>query len=135
MTVGATVAGIGIALLTRVEADGSYVADVLPGIIVFGLGLSALVAPLTAAVLESLGQKRAGLASGVNNAVARLGGLSATAVVPLAAGMGGLENLAGPALASGYGRGMWISAALCVIGGAICWFTVRGPGRPETENT
>lgn len=126
MSVGAIVAGAGLALLTRATPDGSYVTEVLPGIIVFGLGLSSLVAPLTSAVLESLGPQRAGLASGINNAVARLAGLIATAAIPLAAGLGGLQQLGGEPLAEGFRRAMWISGALCALGGVVSWMTVRG---------
>src|SRR5207249_3781828 len=125
MTAGALVASVGLALLTRLRPGGSYLTNVLPAILVFGLGLSSLVAPLTAAVLTSLGPSRAGLASGVNNAVARLAGLIATAVVPLAAGLGGLEQLTGAPLATGFRRAMWIAAALCTAGAAISWVTVR----------
>lgn len=125
MTFGAIVAGAGLALLVRMDADASYVTHVLPGIIVFGLGLTALVAPLTSAVLASLGKERAGLASGTNNAVARLAGLVATAAIPLAAGLGGMENPSGAPLLAGFRTAMWISAALCALGGAVSWLTIR----------
>lgn len=129
MSVGAVTAGIGVALFARVHAGGSYVTDVLPGAVVFGLGLSAVVAPLTASVLEALGQSRAGLASGINNAVARLAGLIAVAAIPLAAGLGGLDQLQGAPLEAGFRRAMWICAALCCVGGAVSWLTVRGSRR------
>jgi EmrB/QacA subfamily drug resistance transporter len=124
MSLGALTAGVGLSLLTRVGAGASYVSDVLPGIVVFGLGLTALVAPLTSAVLISLGKTRAGLASGVNNAVARLAGLIATAAIPLAAGMGGLEQVSGQSLADGFRRAMWICAALCAVGALGSWWTI-----------
>jgi EmrB/QacA subfamily drug resistance transporter len=80
MCVGPIVGGIGLLLLTRVDANASYVADVLPGVILFGLGLSATVAPLTATALNSVAENRVGVASGINNAVARVAGVLAIAV-------------------------------------------------------
>jgi EmrB/QacA subfamily drug resistance transporter len=81
MCVGPIVGGIGLWLLTRVGSDPNYVADVLPGVIVFGLGLSATVAPLTATALNSVAEHRVGVASGINNAVSRVAGLLAIAVL------------------------------------------------------
>jgi EmrB/QacA subfamily drug resistance transporter len=80
MCVGPIVGGIGLMLITRVNADASYVADVLPGVIVFGLGLSATVAPLTATALNSVAEHRVGVASGINNAVSRIAGVLAIAI-------------------------------------------------------
>jgi EmrB/QacA subfamily drug resistance transporter len=81
MCVGPIVGGIGLLLLTRVGGDPNYVTDVLPGVIVFGLGLSATVAPLTATALNSVAEHRVGVASGINNAVSRVAGLLAIAVL------------------------------------------------------
>ena len=81
MAAGPTVAGLGLLLLLRVDAAGSYVADVLPGVLIFSLGLAATVAPLTATVLESVDERRVGIASGVNNGIARVAGLLAIAVL------------------------------------------------------
>jgi EmrB/QacA subfamily drug resistance transporter len=80
MCVGPIVGGIGLMLITRVDANASYVTDVLPGVIVFGLGLSATVAPLTATALNSVAENRVGVASGINNAVSRIAGVLAIAV-------------------------------------------------------
>jgi EmrB/QacA subfamily drug resistance transporter len=81
MCVGPIIGGIGLLLLTRVGSDPSYVTDVLPGILVFGLGLSATVAPLTATALNSVAEHRVGVASGINNAVSRIAGVLAIAVL------------------------------------------------------
>jgi EmrB/QacA subfamily drug resistance transporter len=81
MGVGPVVAGMGLLLLLRVDAGGRYLEDVLPGVLVFGLGLSATVAPLTATVLSDADPHHSGVASGVNNAIARVAGLLAIAVV------------------------------------------------------
>jgi EmrB/QacA subfamily drug resistance transporter len=81
MTVGPIVGGLGLLLMLRVGADADYLADVLPAVLVFGLGLSATVAPLTATVLDSVPERRVGIASGVNNGVSRVAGLLAIAVL------------------------------------------------------
>ena len=79
MTAGPIVGGLGLLLLLRVGADADYLTDVLPAILVFGLGLSATVAPLTATVLDSVDERHVGIASGVNNGVSRVAGLLAIA--------------------------------------------------------
>ena len=81
MSLGPIVGGIGLLLMLRIHASGDYVTDVLPAIVVFGLGLSATVAPLTATVLDSVEERHVGIASGVNNGVARVAGLLAIAVL------------------------------------------------------
>ena len=81
MSGGPVLAGIGLLLLTRIDAHPDYVTTILPGVLVFALGLSATVAPLTATVLGSVEPGRSGLASGANNAVARIAGLLAIAAV------------------------------------------------------
>jgi EmrB/QacA subfamily drug resistance transporter len=81
MGFGPIVAGIGLLLMMRINSDGDYVTQVLPGVIVFGLGLSMTVAPLTATVLAGAPPHHSGIASGVNNAVARVAGLLAVAVI------------------------------------------------------
>ena len=81
MTFGPIVGGIGLLMLLMVGADGDYVTEVLPGVLVFGLGLSATVAPLTATVLDSVEERHVGIASGVNNGISRVAGLLAIAVL------------------------------------------------------
>lgn len=81
MTLGPIVGGAGLILMLRVDADASYAADVLPAVAVFGLGLAATVAPLTATVLDSVAARRVGIASGVSNGVSRVAGLLAIAVL------------------------------------------------------
>ena len=80
MSVGPIVGGIGLLLMMRVDANASYLTDVLPAVLVFGLGLSATVAPLTATALNSVAENRVGVASGINNAVSRLAGVLAIAI-------------------------------------------------------
>jgi EmrB/QacA subfamily drug resistance transporter len=81
MGTGPVIGGAGLALLTRVDAQADYVSQVLPAILVFGFGLSLTVAPLTATVLGGVAEEHAGIASAVNNAVARVGGLLAVAAI------------------------------------------------------
>jgi EmrB/QacA subfamily drug resistance transporter len=128
MTAGPLVAGAGLALMARVTPGASYAAVVLPAVAVFGLGLSVTVAPLTAAVLASADASRAGLVSGVNNAVARVAGLFAVAALPLLAGVSLTRGQLGP----GFGRAMLIAAGVCAAGGLIAWAAVpsRGLGPP-----
>jgi EmrB/QacA subfamily drug resistance transporter len=81
MGVGPIVAAAGLALFLRLDADVNYLTDLLPGLLVFGLGLAMTVAPLTATVLADADESNAGIASGVNNAIARVAGLVAIAAV------------------------------------------------------
>lgn len=81
MTAGPIVGGLGLLLMLRVGTDADYPTEVLPAILVFGLGLAATVAPLTATVLDSVAERRVGIASGVNNGVSRVAGLLAIAVL------------------------------------------------------
>ncbi len=99
MCAGPIVGGIGLILLLRVGSDADYATEVLPAILVFGLGLSATVAPLTATVLDSVEERHVGIASGVNNGIARVAGLLAIAVLGavISASFGSTldQNLAG----------------------------------------
>ena len=81
MGAGPLVAACGLLLFQRIGVHASYLADLLPGLLVFALGLSLTVAPLTAAVLAGAQRSQAGIASGVNNAIARVAGLLGTAAV------------------------------------------------------
>jgi EmrB/QacA subfamily drug resistance transporter len=134
MALGALVAAGGMVLFSRVAPGAMYVRDVLPAVVVFGLGLSSLVAPLTSAVLAAAPDADSGVASGVNNAAARLAGLISAAALPAAAGMGGLETLSGVRLTQGFARAMWICAALCVVAAVITWMTIRDSSRPERSS-
>ena len=125
MTVGAIVAAVGMLLFARVQAGASYLTTILPAIVIFGIGLSILVAPLTSAVLSAVKESDTGIALGINNAVARLAGLIATAALPLAAGIGGSAKLEGEAFAAGYARAMLICAGLCAAGSLVAFATVR----------
>jgi EmrB/QacA subfamily drug resistance transporter len=122
MTAGPLVAAAGLALLTLAEPGASYVAGVLPGVFVLGVGLTLTVAPLTAAVLAAIEDEHAGIASAINNAVARVAQLLAVAVLPAAAG---IDTTAGLDLTDGFRVAMLIAAALCAVGGVVAWLTIR----------
>ena len=128
MSVGPVVVGAGLALLARVTTDSSYVTGVLPAVLVFGLGLAVTVAPLTATALSSVPDEHAGLASAVNNDVARVGGLVAVAVLPALAGITGTSYLHPAELSAGFRTAALISAGLCVAGGALAAVGIRNPG-------
>jgi MFS transporter len=81
MGTGPLIGGAGIVWLGQIDASPSYWTDILPGVLVFGLGLSLTVAPLTATVLGGVAEEHAGIASAVNNATARIGSLLAVAAV------------------------------------------------------
>jgi EmrB/QacA subfamily drug resistance transporter len=130
MTVGPVVIGAGLALFTRIGPSGNYLTEVLPALVVFGLGLAANVAPLTATVLAAAPAEHAGMASAVNNDVARAAGLIAVAVLPAAAGLGGDAYLHPAAFSSGFHTAALISAGLCVAAGVLAAVTIRNPRRP-----
>jgi MFS family permease len=132
MTVGPLVAAMGVLLFARIGADVSYLLDVLPGAVLLGLGLSLAVAPLTATVLASAEDRHAGVASGVNNAVARAAGLLAVAAVPLVA-LATPAAYADPvAFGRATARGMLFCAGLLALGGLLSFATVRSPS-PRRE--
>ncbi len=122
MTIGPFVTAIGLVMLANVDGHVSYVRDVLPGVVVLGAGMTLTVAPLTAAVLAAAEDRHAGVASAINNAVARLGSLLAIAVIPSVAGITGT---AGSAFAKGYPTAMRIAAGVAAAGGMVAWATIR----------
>jgi EmrB/QacA subfamily drug resistance transporter len=133
MTIGPLLMAAGFLLMLRVSPDTSYLETVLPAMIVLGLGLVATVAPLTATVLSSVEDRHAGIASGVNNAVARSAQLMAVAAIPLAAGITGDAYRDPVAFDDGFAIAMWISAVLAAAGGVLAAVTLRTPARPAEE--
>jgi EmrB/QacA subfamily drug resistance transporter len=121
MTVGPLVIACGLLLYLRVEPGVSYLTGVLPAVLVFGAGLALTVAPLTATVLAAADEAHAGIASGVNNAVARTAQLLAVAAVPLVARLDPGAGLEPVALVDGFHRCMVVAAALMVVGGAVAF--------------
>ena len=119
MTVGPLVAAAGIALLTRIDDTTSFATDVLPALIVFGVGLSITVAPLTSTVLAAAPGHLVGVASAVNNDVARAAGLLAVAILPSLAGITQHAYDSPTALATGFHHAVLIAAAMCAAGGLV----------------
>lgn len=127
LTVGPLLCAAGTLLMLRVGPGASYAADVLPAMLVMGAGMVTLVAPLTATVLASVDPGRAGLASGINNAAARVAGLLAVAALPLLAGMGPEAYRSADQFDAAFGRAMAWCAGLLAAGAAVAWTTVRAP--------
>ncbi|MGW7262693.1 MFS transporter [Streptomyces sp. NPDC054842] len=130
LTVGPVLCAAGMLLMLRVGRNTSYVADVLPAVLVMGAGMVALVAPLTATVLASLDTGRAGLASGINNAAARVAGLVAVAALPLLAGMGPEAYRSAEQFDAAFRRAMPWCAGVLLVGAVVAFTTVRRP-RPD----
>ena len=136
MTVGPVVIGIGLFLFARVGSSGNYLTEVLPAVLVFGFGLAINVAPLTATVLAAAPAERAGIASAVNNDVARAAGLLAVAILPAVAGLTGSAYLHPDEFSAGFRTASFISAGMCVLAGVLAAATIRNPrraGAPAAE--
>ena len=125
LTVGPLVIAAGLLLMLRIDPGDSYVTTVLPAVIVFGLGLTLVVAPVTATVLAAADSRHSGIASGINNAVARVAGLLAVAVLPLVAGLTGDKFYDPEAMQDGFRMAMVTCAGLSVLGGILAWATIR----------
>ena len=125
LTLGPLITAAGLLLLRRVGPGGtSYVVDVLPAVVIQGLGMSLFVAPLTATVLASVDVSRSGIASGVNNAAARAAQLLIVAVLPLAVGLSAHAYTSPHAVDDAFGAAMLICAGLCAVSAALAWFLV-----------
>jgi EmrB/QacA subfamily drug resistance transporter len=135
LTVGPLLCAAAMLLMLRVGEHANYLTDVLPAVLVQGVGMVILVAPLTASVLASVGTARAGIASGVNNAAARAASLLAVAALPLLAGMGPEAYRSATAFDAAFDRAMPICAGVLVVGSALAFALVRRPApgcvRPE----
>lgn len=133
MTTGPLVIAAGMALFTRVHGNGDYLTQVLPAVLVFGFGLAINVAPLTATALGAAPTGKSGIASAVNNDVARVASLIAVAVLPVLAGITGEEYLHPAALTQGFHTAMLIAAGVSVAGGILAAAAIRNPPRPAEE--
>ena len=129
MSVGPVVAGAGLALLSRAGDPGGYVAVILPAVLVFGTGLAITVAPLTSTAMGAVSAQHSGVASAVNNAVARSAGLLAVAILPFAAGISGAAALQSSHFAAGFRTAVVIAACTCAAGGGIAALTIVNPER------
>jgi EmrB/QacA subfamily drug resistance transporter len=131
MSVGPVLVGAGLALLARASTPGSYWVQVFPAVVVFGAGLAVTVAPLTATAMGAAPAEHSGVASAINNTVARAAGLFSVAILPLLAGLTGAAALVPEELASGFRTAMFISAVTCAAGGLLALLTIRNPARPR----
>nr|WP_246473593.1 MFS transporter [Streptosporangium becharense] len=125
MTAGILMCAAALLLMARIGPGSSYVVDVLLPVSLFGLGLSAAVAPLTATVLATADDRHAGVASGVNNAVARTGGLLAVAAIPPLAGLTGDAFTSPATFTAGFRTTMLIGAAMMGVSALIAFAAIR----------
>jgi EmrB/QacA subfamily drug resistance transporter len=124
LTVGPLVIAVALLLMTRLEPGDSYLSDVLLPVIVFGVGLTLVVAPVTATVLSAADARHSGIASGINNAVSRVASLLAVAVLPLVGGITGDLFYSPSAMTHGFHVAMAACAGLAVVGGILAWLTI-----------
>ena len=125
MAVGLLLAAVAMLWLSRIGPGASYLVDVLPPVALFGLGLAGTVAPLTATVLDAADDRHAGIASGVNNAIARAAGLLAVALIPALAGISGTDYDNPVAFSAGFRTAMTICAGLLVAGAVLSAVLLR----------
>ena len=125
LTVGPIVVGLGMMIGLRVQAEADYWTSVFPAMTVMALGMAIAVAPLTAAVLGSVEEKHVAMASGFNSAVARIGGLVATAL------LGVVLSKEGGQLIAGFHGAMIASAIVAAAASAVAWFSLRSSKSPR----
>jgi len=126
MTLGPLLMGAGFLLMLAIREPVNYWTQLLPGAVVFGLGLATTVAPLTSAILGAVETERSGIASAVNNAVSRIAGLVAVAFVGVIVGV--RLDLAG------LHRGLIVCAGLSILGGVVSWIGIRSQAGPRLHN-
>ena len=125
MTAGPLIVAAGFVTMLFIDASANYWA-MLPGILLFGIGLSVTVAPLTAAILGAVDGKRSGIASAINNVVARVAGLVAVALIGTVTGY--TLNL------TGFRNGLILSIVLFVVGGLVSFAGIRNPKKPKADS-
>ncbi len=135
MSAGPLVIAASFLLFSRIGGAGDYWTAVLPAVVTFGFGVAIMVAPLTSTALAAAPADHAGVASAVNNDVARAAGLVAVAVLPALAGISGESYLHPALLAHGFRNAALIAAVFCAAGGVLAAVTIRNPGRVKREQT
>jgi MFS family permease len=124
MTIGPIIGGAGIGLSLLVRSDFNYWWQLLPGVAVFGIGLTLTVSPLTSAVLSSIDATHTGIGSAVNNAVSRVAGLFAIALI---------GPIIGAWTFTGWTRGILITAVVMALGGVVSAVFIRNPAAASDE--
>jgi EmrB/QacA subfamily drug resistance transporter len=125
MTIGPLIVAVGTLWMVGVDGSAPYWIEILPGSLLQGLGMAVTITPLTATVLSAAPDALAGIASGVNNAVARAAQLLAVAALPVAVGLSGDDYADPTAFTSGFRLALLACAALFAAGGVISWTTIR----------
>jgi MFS family permease len=135
LTIGAVLAGAGLLLMAQIHPGDRYLPAVLPSLIVFGIGLAALITPITATVLASVDAQHSGIASAVNNALSRLGQMIAVAALPLAAGLSGSAFEDPARMAAGFPVAMTVAAGASFAAALLAWTTISADvlSRPRTD--
>jgi EmrB/QacA subfamily drug resistance transporter len=136
LAAGAVLTSAGLLLMAQIHPGDSYIVEVLPSLIVFGVGLAALITPITATVLATVDARHSGIASAVNNAVSRLGQMIAVAALPLAAGLSA-ANFQDPAkMAAGFPVAMTVAAGMSFAAALLAWTTISDDilSRPGADN-
>ena len=129
MSVGPVLVGAGLALLARATDPGNYLTQVFPAVMVFAAGLAVTVAPLTATAMNAAPAEHSGIASAVNNTVARAAGLFAVAILPLLSGLTGAAALSPAEFSAGFRTAVYICAAASAAGGLLGFLMIRNPTR------
>jgi EmrB/QacA subfamily drug resistance transporter len=124
LTVGPLIAAVGLVLMSRISPGDSYLAAVFPAVTVFGLGLTLVVAPVTATVMAAADERHSGIASGINTALSRLAGLIIVAVLPLIAGLTGARFYEPAPMTHGFHVAMLACAGLSTAGGLLAWAAI-----------
>lgn len=129
LTVGPVVAAVGFLLLHGIDENAPYWTEVFPGVALFGLGMTLVVAPLTASVLGAVADRFAGVASGTNNAASRAGGLLAVAALPLLVGLSERGYDVPAEFTAAFRAAMYWCAGLMLVGAALAALLIRGATR------
>ena len=121
MTVGPTIAGIGVLSLLRLQDTSGYFTAVLPGVVLFAAGVTLMVAPLTTTVMTSVSDASSGIASGINNAVSRVAGLIVVALL----GLLGSDEF--------YKFAIYLCGGMAITAGILSWLIIQNPPKPKLK--
>jgi EmrB/QacA subfamily drug resistance transporter len=134
LTIGPLITAAGMLLMARIEPGSTYFTHVLPAVVVFGLGLALIVAPVTATALAAVDERHSGVASGVNNAVSRTAQLVVVAALPAIVGIGGSDYANPQAFSDAFGNAMVITAFVAAAGSAVAWFLISDDVLADDES-